>query len=220
MIPTGGRPGRVRGTHLRRGSVRGRSPRGRQRLNALGSEGRDEAITATCRALDKATLDTELLAALTQLGVSQPEARYEEAIDSFERPSVSVPTTSSFSTTSPISGRSREETSISHSSERSVLRESPYRGEYWDTLGVVWMAMAKAAADDEDRRSSTGRRDRNWNWPRAQLKGAQFPIQLAELEIELGNPDKARRFLAERDREPSEELQAEIERLLEPVRGG
>ena len=192
--------------------------------NALGSEGRDEAITATRRALDKATLDTELLAALTQLGVLYSlEARYEEAIDSFEKAlGVRPDDIQLLNNLAYLGAKSGGDLDLALERAERASRESPYRGEYRDTLGAVWMAMAKAAADDEDRQVLYRKARQELELASRLNRRVPSPlIQLAELEIELGNPDKARRFLAEAsDREPSEELQAEIERLLELVRGG
>ena len=106
--------------------------------------------------------------------------------------------------------------------ERAVqaIKESPYRPEYRDTLGAVHLARARKESDRE-LRDREYRQARQELYLSARLGTLPSPLlQLAELEIEVGNYDKARESLRRAgDRNPNPEVQERIDELLEQIKG-
>ena len=93
-----------------------------------------------------------------------------------------------------------------------------YRAEFRDTLGAVHLARARKESDPERKRMGY-RQARQELGIGAKLGDSASPLlQLAELELELDNPDEARKFLRlASDRlpdDPQPDVQARIDELL------
>ena len=103
---------------------------------------------------------------------------------------------------------------------RQAVKERPYRSEFRDTLGAVYLARARKEEDSEAKRLEYDRARGEYTIA-ARLGNLPSPLlQLAELEIETGNLDAARNALVRAgDLNLDADSQARVDEMLKQVTG-
>lgn len=190
--------------------------------NELGPDGMDSAISATRRAVAVASDDIGTASALGQLGILL--TRTDDcagALDAFEKALAIRPSDLQLlNNIAFLMSKCGGDLDLALERSAFTVKQNPYRPEYRDTLGLIYLTRARQETDEE-KKAMDYRRARQELELAGRLGTIANPmLLLARLEIDLGNFDQARRHIRSAgDRNPSVEAQAQIDELLEQVKG-
>ena len=180
----------------------------------------DAAISTVRRAVAVDADDMGRARALQQLGVLlTSKGDCDKAFGAFERAlELTTQDPQLLNNVAFLAAKCGGDLDVALARAQAAVAASKYRSEFRDTLGAVHLARARQETDSKVKEEAY-RKARQELLVGSRLGDSASPlIQLAELELELDNPDAARKFLRRAsDRlpdEPAADVQARIDELL------
>ena len=190
--------------------------------DSIGQDGLEAAISTARQAVAVDADEMETASALGLLGILLTKNEdCAGALDAFERAlALRREDSQLFNNIAYLTAKCDGDLDMALEKAEQAVKARPYRSEFRDTLGAVRLARARAETDPEQRQLEYDRARQELTLATRFGTTPSPHIQLAKLEIELGNYDEAREHVRQAgDLNPNATIQGEIDAILEELKG-